>query len=720
MSAERNETSNSSDSETSNSSDSDTPLLQPAQKPLASAQKPLASAQKSLRGVMVKSSKPSEMEKQLEKQCTCEASRYVSAAAAAAAATADEPPCTCKQGKIITGESASAEALMEDSEELLVSEDYPVCNEKYYSNNEFICVDDYLNLHISICEWNGTEECPIKIKQFPLKVDIRSLNSDERNIMNHPVIYHLVNKDNTSDPIKNKIQKALSFYNSDPHKYAGVRDFSVIVRTIDAVIGAGAGVGGANYGVVYNDINTLMKVLKTMDKRDNVLQPSINDLFVFHYFIHRPWFATLRQALSTTDKFLGYAAYIKYFGSGGSIDFDVLGSSHEDDLAERASITTNKILSTPNINNIVTIDGHGRLITKIMQNLLISGQEERIENVNIIVTDVDFIGDLWHKLTLPKCCYSYYLPIINKEKPAGIFKILNDCILNEYKDTDFSMLPMKKKINGDPNDDPDDDPDDCVIAYTGRKDFLTIGSKKNIKTSTDTYLTYPEIEKKKKSKTGGAASSDKLSTVMGLVSKQTVKAGAGRYEVTETTNELTLNKYNENCMSIISKIKTDNTFFYANLSGLMNQNSIIFDLYRKLSMIDKADIFIFSMYIERNATIPALMLLHYINKFYNHKQKNLCEYDSDSKYVTNIRNAVINDPKKYNKYGADRVVDFFKKKTLNYNFNTELTELLLESLPESLPELLSESQKRKSPLGGGLKYLKYKTKYLALKKLLGL
>jgi len=142
----------------------------------------------------------------------------------------------------------------------------------------------------------------------------------------------------------------------------------------------------------------------------NILQPSLWQIFVLQYFIEKGRYKLMNdlQNVNTSThelwKIYLLLFYIKdttntYF----FIDLDLLGSGHDDDLDERADIIVNRIIHNDNIKNLYTMDGHGRLITRIVVKLQIESPDFFINNpdFNIFVYEIDDEVHMWHRITLP-------------------------------------------------------------------------------------------------------------------------------------------------------------------------------------------------------------------------------------------------------------------------------------------------------------------------------
>lgn len=144
----------------------------------------------------------------------------------------------------------------------------------------------------------------------------------------------------------------------------------------------------------------------------NPLRATLNQIFILHAFILKPWFREMKYHLSHGTRIERYTFFRNFFQH--CIDIDIMGSNHDEDLDLRSIVVANKIIQNfiigQQCDRIVTMDGHGRLIKRIITRLLDFGstltdlQESYalfLQNVHIQVCEKDIGNQIWHSNVFP-------------------------------------------------------------------------------------------------------------------------------------------------------------------------------------------------------------------------------------------------------------------------------------------------------------------------------
>ena len=147
---------------------------------------------------------------------------------------------------------------------------------------------------------------------------------------------------------------------------------------------------------------TMLGLIEILQKynstRKNPLQGTLSIVNLFLYLIDTPFYKEMRVNLCQPNKQQAWAYYRDLFTDPerGNCMFDILGRKtgateimRINDLNERGSTLIDK---SADFDRIVTLDGHGRLIWR-----LVKGDFTKI----LIVADVDMQNNLWHHITLP-------------------------------------------------------------------------------------------------------------------------------------------------------------------------------------------------------------------------------------------------------------------------------------------------------------------------------
>lgn len=159
-------------------------------------------------------------------------------------------------------------------------------------------------------------------------------------------------------------------------------------------------------GYGYTISKIINETLENFSKKKNNLQPSLIDIFILQYFIDEDNYKKMNELQSPNySNEERWKSYLQLFYNENKLDnfldFDILGSGHEEDLDERASIIAKRCKNNTAIKSIHTMDGHGRFITRLIKKLIDEKIFEERPDFNILVYDLDFETDLWHKITMP-------------------------------------------------------------------------------------------------------------------------------------------------------------------------------------------------------------------------------------------------------------------------------------------------------------------------------
>jgi hypothetical protein len=260
------------------------------------------------------------------------------------------------------------------------------------------------------------------------------------NIYHHPIIYRILELYEEPEPENVVLAEILKkYYALDTITYK-----RILIEMYDRELTNGSNhpeLGNLPSFKDYNLENVhqvssfIMDHIKKSTPQSNVLQGSKEHLFVFQYFIDKPWYRQMRQNLTSGSRHEKWRMYLIIFGPrerGVGFDFDLLGSGHDDDLEIRADIIAKKIKEFQKkgteIKDIVTIDGHGRLIRRLAEKFI--GDNYFIDEhktKNIIVTDVNYCNHMWHEVTLP-----FGSAHKSEVQQKGIFELLLGAMENGY------------------------------------------------------------------------------------------------------------------------------------------------------------------------------------------------------------------------------------------------------------------------------------------------
>lgn len=272
--------------------------------------------------------------------------------------------------------------------------------------------------------------------QTPLEFYPKQWCDKKKPLIHHPIISFLLN--NGYD-----FEEAMKFYCIT--KRIGEPEYEDILCQLKA------------YNDDNPDINNLkVKFLKNLKsdyyKNQNVLQPSVIDIFILQNYINDNEYKEMNNLQSTTNsQQKQWETYLKLFSnkmiSGSKIvtntkpffDFDILGSGHDIDLENRAKIVADRCIKNPNINFIYTMDGHGRFICYLISELFnhsINFFTERPE-FKIFVYDIDDETNMWHQMTMP----------LDVAKTGDIFIELNNSITDNSIENKFFYLNFSGLCN---------------------------------------------------------------------------------------------------------------------------------------------------------------------------------------------------------------------------------------------------------------------------------
>jgi len=266
--------------------------------------------------------------------------------------------------------------------------------------------------------------------------------TDERIITHHPVILNILQQDANNYKLE-KNNVIWCFY--DGTFPFGLADYNYIIPLINSLIEL--------EGYKENTIPKLInEIFNNYGKKINDLQPSLMEIFILQYFIDESNYKKMNelQSINNSNK-ERWNSYLELFYSENKSDnkflnFDILGSGHEKDLDERASLIANRCLSDTTIKSIHTMDGHGRFVTRLIKKLMDNNIFDNRPEFNIFVYDLDNETDMWHQITMP----------LGTAKKGNILneleKSINDDTINEklfY--INFSGLTITQKQNGGVN-----------------------------------------------------------------------------------------------------------------------------------------------------------------------------------------------------------------------------------------------------------------------------
>jgi hypothetical protein len=235
--------------------------------------------------------------------------------------------------------------------------------------------------------WNDRDWQLVPKRGIVLKEDPRD---------HHPIIYNLMQQGMT-------LSEALTFYCWGSNSRFGIPEYRHIMDHLKNVD---------------TDIkNFRPKLIKRLGndyyKLGNILQPKYWQLFIFQYYINDPSYRVMND-MQNPKRELHYRwlSYLDLFSSQETVDspffdFDILGSSHDEDLDARATLVAERCEEDKNISAIYTIDGHGRFVKRLVKSLMNVSDGEFFflrPKCKILVYDIDEETHYWHQLTMPVGC----------------------------------------------------------------------------------------------------------------------------------------------------------------------------------------------------------------------------------------------------------------------------------------------------------------------------
>ena len=216
--------------------------------------------------------------------------------------------------------------------------------------------------------------------------------------------------------------------------------------------------------IVFYDVTSFLLKVSERYKPSNRLQPTKYQYYAFQHILNTdfPELRCLYQQKMHTDGYVSTQEQWEWFlelyrpqNRRKLLDFDVLGGcDQQDDLDERASILVNRILNNPFITSLHTMDGHGRLILRVVSKLLDREPQFFITRPTFYfhVYDIDEVTNLWHELILPHACtivkqdiFETLLPSIETGDIQTQLFYLNFCGLMGQGPQVYDMYEMLSK-----------------------------------------------------------------------------------------------------------------------------------------------------------------------------------------------------------------------------------------------------------------------------------
>jgi len=223
-------------------------------------------------------------------------------------------------------------------------------------------------------------------------------------IQHHPVILYIITK------YKKPIVDALQFYCTEKNNNIGnVEIYKDILQKYNQFIKTN-GPGHLSEFIVQME--------NEWPKNPNKLQPNMFHLFMLHYHINDPLYRQLNSlqdpGLSKQEKWKTYISLFTGLDPSNRftrlplpyplLDVFALGSGHDMDLDRRAGIIAERCIRNRKIKRVHTMDGHGRFICKLIEQLLHRDPHFFInrQEFDIFVYDIDKETHLWHQSTMPE------------------------------------------------------------------------------------------------------------------------------------------------------------------------------------------------------------------------------------------------------------------------------------------------------------------------------
>jgi hypothetical protein len=207
----------------------------------------------------------------------------------------------------------------------------------------------------------------------------------------HPVIYdYCKNCDEIED-----LEEALSIYCGvsrigKPEYNNIVKDYTDYINTVENI-----------------NIAKFIKKIHVDYKYQNILQPKNWQMFILHFLLQTPEYLKTNDLKnpSNTKQYV-WTQFLNLFDGRDKndntlIDVFTLGSGHDQDLEVRAQIIAERC-EKKNIQNLITMDGHGRFLCSFLKEIFKKNTNHFVSNpLSIYICDIDEETINWHDYLFP-------------------------------------------------------------------------------------------------------------------------------------------------------------------------------------------------------------------------------------------------------------------------------------------------------------------------------
>ena len=207
----------------------------------------------------------------------------------------------------------------------------------------------------------------------------------------HPVIYDYCQKCNDID----NLEEALSIYCGvsrigKPEYYNILKDYQNYINTVEKI-----------------NIAKFIKKIHVDYKYQNILQPKNWQMFILHFLLQTPLYLEVNELKNPTNTNQNiWTQFLNLFDGRNKnentlIDVFTLGSGHDQDLEIRAQIIANRCYKK-NIQNLITMDGHGRFLCSFLKEIFKKNTDFFEYNpLSIYICDIDEETVNWHDYLFP-------------------------------------------------------------------------------------------------------------------------------------------------------------------------------------------------------------------------------------------------------------------------------------------------------------------------------
>ena len=207
----------------------------------------------------------------------------------------------------------------------------------------------------------------------------------------HPVIYDYCKN---CDEIEN-LEEALSIYCGvsrigKPEYNNIIKDYTDYINTVESI-----------------NIAKFIKKIHIDYKYQNILQPKNWQMFILHFLLQTPLYLKTNELKNPNNtKQQVWTQFLNLFDGRNHndntlIDVFTLGSGHDQDLEIRAQIIA-KRCDQKNIQNLITMDGHGRFLCSFLKEIFKKNNDFFVYNpLSIYICDIDEETINWHDYLFP-------------------------------------------------------------------------------------------------------------------------------------------------------------------------------------------------------------------------------------------------------------------------------------------------------------------------------